>query len=72
MGYEIINRRLRFEDWEIDTITERITGLLLMRKLNKGKEAANLAQVVIRMLLPYKAHVHSITSDNGTDLPDIF
>lgn len=79
---EIINRRLRFGDWEIDTIigregkgaivtiTERITGLLLMRKLNKGKEAKHLAKVVIQMLLPYKAHVHSITSDNGTEFAE--
>lgn len=79
---EIINQRLRFGDWEIDTIigkegkgaivtiTERTTGLLLMKKLNKGKEAKNLARVVIQMMLPYKAYVHSITSDNGTEFAE--
>lgn len=41
-----------------------------MRKLNKGKEAGNLARVVIQMLLPYKAHVHSITSDNGSEFAE--
>lgn len=77
-----MNQRLRFGDWEIDTmigkegkgailtITERITGLLLIKKLNKGKEAKNLARVVIQMMLPYKAYVHSITSDNGTEFAE--
>jgi IS30 family transposase len=76
---EIINSRQRFGDWEIDTIvgkenhgailtvTERQTGFLLMKKLPKGKNAKALAKELFFLLLPYKDHVHSITSDNGTE-----
>jgi len=76
---EVINKRERFGDWEIDTIVgnqnkgaivtivERQTGFLLMKKLPHGKHADQLAQMVIEMLLPYKNQVHSITSDNGTE-----
>lgn len=76
---DIINNKLRFGDWEIDliigkdgkgailTIVERTTAFLLMRKLPFGKNAEQLAKTVIQMLLPYKAFVLSITSDNGTE-----
>ncbi|KAA6346049.1 hypothetical protein EZS27_006419 [termite gut metagenome] len=76
---EIINQKQRFGDWEIDTMvgkenkgailtaTERITGFLLMKKLSKGKNAKALAKELFSLLLPYKDHVLSITSDNGTE-----
>jgi len=75
----VVNEKKRFGDWEIDTVvgpenngailtvTERLTGFLLMRKLPKGKNAKALAQTLYYMLLPYKNFVHSITSDNGTE-----
>jgi len=75
----IVNEKMRFGDWEIDTIigeenkgaivtiVERQTGFLFMRKLPKGKGAKGLANLVIDLLLPYKNVVHSITSDNGTE-----
>jgi IS30 family transposase len=75
----IINEKQRFGDWEIDTIvgpenngailtlTERLTGFLLMKKLTEGKNAKELAKELFYMLLPYKNFVHSITSDNGTE-----
>ena len=75
----VINEKQRFGDWEIDTIvgpqnngailtvTERLTGFLLMKKLPKGKNAKALARPLYYMLLPYKQFVHSITSDNGTE-----
>lgn len=62
----IINNRERFGDFEIDTIigkdnkgaivtlTERKTNFLIMEKLEKGKNARELARVVVRLLLPYK------------------
>jgi IS30 family transposase len=74
---EIINRKGRFGDWEIDTIvgkehkgailtvTERRSGFLLMKKLPKGKNAKALAMELFYLLLPYKKMVLSITSDNG-------
>ena len=79
---EIVDERSRFGDWEIDTIvgkenkgaivtlTERKTGLLLMEKLPKGKNAKELAKVVVRILFPYREHVHSIKADNGTEFAE--
>lgn len=70
----IVNDKLRFGDWEIDTIVgegnkgaivtavERQTGFLFMKKLPEGKGAKALANVVIDLLLPYKHVVHSITA----------
>ena len=78
----IINNRERFGDWEIDTIigenrkgaivtiVERTTGFVLMHKLKHGKDAKELANTVIQMLLPYKHLVHSITSDNGLEFAE--
>jgi IS30 family transposase len=72
---QIINRKERFGDWKMDTImgkedqdailttTERKTGFLLMKKLHKGKNAKALAKELFFLFLPYKDHVHSITSD---------
>lgn len=74
-----VDERTRFGDWEIDTIVgkggrgaivtivERTTGFLLMEKLTKGKNAEGLADAVIRMMLPYKECVHTITADNGME-----
>jgi len=79
---EIVNNKERFGDWEIDTIigdnqkgaivtiTERITNFFVMQKLKKGKNADALADIVIQMLLPYKSHIHTITSDNGTEFAE--
>ena len=75
---EMINNKERFGDWEIDTIigknnkgaivtvVERKSSFILMRKL-KGKNASELALQTIRLMMPYKELVHSITSDNGTE-----
>ena len=49
------------------TLTEKSTGMLFMRKLNKGKEAKELAKTVVRILMPYKAFLKSITTDNGLE-----
>ena len=49
------------------TLTERLTGSLIMRKLPEGKNAKALAGELFYMLLPYKQAVLSITSDNGTE-----
>ena len=38
-----------------------------MRKLNKGKNAKELARTVVHLLAPFKACVKSITTDNGTE-----
>lgn len=76
---ETINNKERFGDWEIDlivgknnkgamvTIVERKTAMIMIRKLEKGKNADALAETVIEMLMPYKTFVKSITSDNGSE-----
>ena len=69
----------RFGDFEMDTIVgrgnhgaivtliERSTSMLFMRKLKKGKNAKELARTVIHLLSPFKEHIKSITTDNGTE-----
>lgn len=69
----------RFGDWEMDTIigkngkgaivtlTERSTNMILMERLPQGKHPESLAKVVIRLLLPYKHTIRSITTDNGSE-----
>jgi len=69
----------RFGDWEMDTIlgkdgkgaivtlTERSTNMLLMERLPEGKRPEPLSKVVIRLLLPYRHTIRSITTDNGTE-----
>ena len=78
---KIVDDRLRFGDWEIDTIigknhkgaivviVERKSGFFLMKKL-KGKDAAELAKAVIRLLAPFKSKVFTITSDNGLEFAE--
>jgi IS30 family transposase len=75
---EVINNKLRYGDWEIDTIigkgnkgaivtvVERKSAFLLMAKLN-GKKPRDLAKAVVRLLAPYKEKVLSITADNGSE-----
>jgi len=69
----------RFGDFEMDTIVgrgnhgaivtliERSTNMLFMRKLKKGKNAKELTRTVIHLLSPFKDHIKSITTDNGTE-----
>ena len=76
---EVINNKERFGDFEIDlivgkgtkgamvTIVERQSAMVMIRKLENGKNTDSLAETVIDMLLPYKNVVKSITSDNGTE-----
>ena len=69
----------RFGDYEMDlivdhfghailTIVERSTNMLFMTKLPHGKKSEPLAmQQVRRLLLPYKEHIKTITTDNGPE-----
>ena len=73
---DCINNKERVGDWEIDTIigkngkgaivtiAERVTAFVLIARLN-GKNAQELAKVVVRLMAPFKDLVLSITSDNG-------
>lgn len=48
------------------TINDRVTGYLWAIKL-AGKDSADLAQAVIKALLPYKGRIRTITADNGKE-----
>ena len=73
---EVVNKRERIGDWEIDTIigknhqgailtaTERKTQFVLMSKL-KSTSVKHSNPEIINMLAPYKDKVLTITSDNG-------
>lgn len=49
------------------TVAERKTRFLLMERLSNGKNADGVAKAVIRLLRPFKRHVLSITTDNGSE-----
>lgn len=68
----------RFGDWEMDlivdarhrallTLTEMSTNLMLIEKLKNGKKAMNVAKTVCRLLFPFREHLLSITTDNGSE-----
>lgn len=68
----------RFGDWEMDlivdvkrkailTLTEMSTNLMLMERLHNGKNADDVARAVCRLLFPFREHVLSITTDNGSE-----
>lgn len=73
-----VDKRLRIGDWEGDTVigsdlksilvtlVERKTGLLRCAKL-KSRHSRQVAQTIVRLLKPFKKHVHTITFDNGTE-----
>ena len=79
---DIVDQNTRFGDWELDTIvgpnnkgaivtiTERTTNFFMMEKLEHGKNAKELSEVLVRMLLPYKENIHTITTDNGTEFAE--
>lgn len=68
----------RFGDWEMDlvigadqksqilTIIERSLNMFLQTKL-PSKKPDDVANAVIRLLLPYKKHVLTIATDNGME-----
>lgn len=75
---DIIEKRSRIGDWEIDTVmgsgdkhcivtlVERKTGYTLIGKLNnRTKEELN--RVAIKMIMDHKKKMFTITADNGTE-----
>lgn len=71
----------RFGDWEMDLVigkkqksqvlplSERSQSFFLHTKL-PSKRPADVAAAVIRLLLPFKNFVHTITTDNGVEFMD--
>lgn len=74
---QAVEKREEFGHFEMDliqngkdfilTIVERKTRFLLMERLLNGKNASDVAKVVIKLLRPYKKHVKSLTTDNGKE-----
>ena len=68
----------RFGDWEMDlvvgkaqrsavlTIIERSTNIFMQTKV-KSKRPEDVEKAVLRLLLPYKDYVLTITTDNGIE-----
>jgi len=79
---EKANNREEFGHFEMDlvvgkdnkgailTITERKTRQFFCRFLPHGKVAKEVSKAVIQELIPFKKHVLSITTDNGTEFAD--
>ena len=68
----------RFGDWEMDlivdscqrvilTLVERSTNFLMMEKIKTGKKSEPIAKTVVRLLMPYRKTVKTITTDNGSE-----
>lgn len=79
---EKANNREEFGHFEMDlvvgknnkgailTLTERVTRHFICRYLPHGKVAKYVSKAVIEELIPFKEHVLSITTDNGTEFAD--
>ena len=73
---KIVQEQGRFGDFELDLICsqkgyfvsliERKTKLFFLRKIAK-KQSELVSETVIKMLLPYKEKVKTITTDNGME-----
>ena len=75
---EVVNKKQRCGDWEMDliegaghkgavlTIVERKTGFTLLANTG-GKKAETVKTQAINTLAPYKEMVHTITNDNGKE-----
>ena len=68
----------RYGDWEMDTIVdsyghailtlvERSTNFMMMERLPEGRKAVPLAKLAVRLLFPYRQHIKTITTDNGSE-----
>ena len=77
----IVDEKERLGDFEIDTvigqnhkgalltINARVSSKVWIAKLN-GKNAEELAQKTIEVLVPYKVLAHTITADNGKEFAE--
>jgi len=78
---EIVDKKERIGDFEIDTIigqnhkgaiwtiNDRVSSKVWIAKLY-GKNASELAQKTIDLLMPVKNIIHTITGDNGKEFAD--
>ena len=75
---QIVDRKSRIGDWEIDTVSgKRHKGVLIVAVERKSKQtfidwsphkrADLVSNAIIKMLKPYKEYVKTITFDNGKE-----
>ena len=74
----IVEERSRIGDWEVDTVIGTLGGCVLVtlaeRKsrlsligLSPDKSAQSVKEVMLRLLIPHAARVHTLTYDNGKE-----
>jgi len=75
---EIVDQKIRLGDWEADTIigkghkgvlvtlAERFSQKTLIACVS-GKQADVVKDAIVRLLLPERKHLHTITFDNGKE-----
>ena len=75
---DIVDKKGRFGDWEMDlivgkehkgaalSIVERKSGFLILAKTN-GKKAGSIRKQAINAMALYRKPVHTITNDNGKE-----
>lgn len=78
---DIVSRRLRIGDWEVDTIigkghrhaivtlTERKSRFALLRKVDR-RTANQVGEAVIDLLQPVADRSHTLTADNGKEFAE--
>lgn len=76
-----VEEKTRVGDFEVDlvmganhkgalvTINDRKSGYARI-KLVRSKDSKKVAKAIIQALLPYKNHIHTITSDNGKEFSE--
>jgi transposase, IS30 family len=74
----IVEQKVRFGDFEVDTIigrqqkgailtlNDRVTGFLQMELL-PDRESKTVAKAIIKLLMPFKNYLYTITADNGKE-----
>jgi IS30 family transposase len=78
---EIVDKRLRIGDWEVDsvigklnksslvTLVERVSRYTIILKVN-SKEAQVVAKAIVERAKEMKLTMHTITGDNGTEFAE--
>ena len=78
---EIVDKKLRIGDWEIDlvvgkdhqgfivTVVDRVSKFLKMSWV-RHKDALSISRAIVKLLNPLKAVVHTMTSDNGKEFAE--
>jgi len=78
---DIVEKRSRLGDWELDTIvgknhqqaivtlTERRSGLSLIKRVERST-ANQVSKAIISLLRPHEKWVHTMTADNGKEFAD--